>query len=99
LITFQQREDLACELGDRLSLWLLEKHVCRDPMAAPAGEVRCPKCRRPAQLKPSERPPPTREVSCERGEVAFGRLAYQCGPCRVTFFPLGPQLGSGHRGI
>src|SRR3954464_15056050 len=56
LVTFQEREDRACDLGDALAGRLLEEHLSADELADPGVEVACPICGRP--------------VLCERPETA-----------------------------
>lgn len=38
LVTFDQREERACELGRDLTLWLLQRHTNADPQARPAEQ-------------------------------------------------------------
>jgi len=51
LITFTQREDMACALGQELSQFLLENHVAADVQAKPSEKRPpcCPRCQQPAQ--------------------------------------------------
>src|SRR5947208_2427644 len=61
LVTFDQREARACELGRDLTTWLVQQHANADEMAHPAAdrEVLCPRCGRPARRKtdPGGAPP------------------------------------------
>jgi hypothetical protein len=61
LVTFDQRETRACELGRDLTTWLIQQHANADELARPAADrqVHCPKCGRPARCKtdPGEPPP------------------------------------------
>jgi len=89
LVTFEEREDRACELGDALTRRLLEEHLTADEMADPQEQVDCPFCGRPV---PCERPQDVemenRRVQTRRGPVEFERASRYCKPCRRVFFPL-----------
>lgn len=93
LVTFDQREARAGELGRDLATWLIERHTNADEMARPAAvrEVLCPKCGRPARRKtdPAEAPPARRLTGLD-GEVELRRDQFACTACRVVFFPPGP---------
>jgi hypothetical protein len=100
LITFDQRETRACELGRDLTTWLIQQHVNRDEMAHPSADqpVVCPKCGRPARRKTDPDPdaaPPGRRVTGLSGEVEVKRDPWRCTTCRIVFFPPGPQAGVG----
>ena len=90
LVTFAEREDRACDLGDGLTRRLLEEHLAADDTADPGAEVDCPicgkpvPCQAPEEIKKEERPVQTR-----RGKVQFERAARRCKPCRRIFFPTG----------
>src|SRR5438105_3448201 len=47
LVTFAEREERACELGDGLTRHLLEEHLGADETSDPRGEVACPICGSP----------------------------------------------------
>ena len=53
LVTFDQREARACELGRDLSTWLIQRHANAADLARPAADrqVVCPKCGRAARRK------------------------------------------------
>lgn len=102
LLTFDQREERACELGRDLTAWLLQRHVNADPQARSADpqSPACPKCRRPGQrLTAADQPLPQRRVTSLAGEVALHREQWRCTTCRVVFFPPGPEAASGDRGL
>src|SRR5215203_5598738 len=50
LVTFDQREQRACESVDDLKAWLLAQHLAADPAADPPADqpVCCPRCGKPA---------------------------------------------------
>jgi len=93
LVTFDQREARACELGRDLSAWLIQQHANADDGARPddGHQVACPKCGRPARraTEPGE-PPPARRLTCLAGEVELRRDRWTCTACRVVFFPPRP---------
>ena len=102
LVTFDQREQRACELGRDLTAWLLQQHANADDQARPAESrpPACPKCGRPGQrVTGPEAPPPQRRLTTRAGEVTLHRDPWRCTTCRVVFFPPGPQAGAGHRGV
>jgi hypothetical protein len=102
LVTFTQREQMACSLGKELSRWLLEQHVTADPQVRPALETPplCPKCSRPGQrvTKP-DKELPQRQLTTAAGEVTLQREQWRCTTCRVVFFPSGPTPATGDRGL
>jgi hypothetical protein len=93
LVTFDQREARACELGRDLSTWLIQQHANADESAHPAADqqILCPRCGRPARSKTEPgTPPPGRRLTGLSGEVELRRDRFTCTACRVVFFPPGP---------
>jgi hypothetical protein len=94
LVTFDQREERACELGRDLTAWLLQQHVNADALARPAEHQppACPKCGRPGRwVTGPEEPLPQRRITTLAGEVVLHRQRWRCPTCRVVFFPPGPE--------
>jgi hypothetical protein len=90
LVTFAEREDRACELGDGLTRRLLEDHLEADEATDPGAEVACPICGGPVHCdNPEEAELENRGVLTRRGKVAFERAARRCSRCRRIFFPRG----------
>lgn len=90
LVTFEQREDRACELGDALTCRLLEEHLAADETGDPGEQVDCPFCGRRVHCEaPKEVEMEKRRVRTRRGAVDFERAARRCSPCRRVFFPRG----------
>lgn len=88
LVTFQEREDRACELGDGLTRRLLEEHLAADDAADPGIEVACPICGGPVRCDSPERVEmENRELRTRRGKVEYERAARRCDRCRRVFFP------------
>jgi hypothetical protein len=94
LVTFDQREARACELGRDLTTWLIQQHANADASARPAAdqEVPCPRCGRAARRRKTDpgAAPPGRRLTGLSGEVELWRDQWECTACRVVFFPPGP---------
>jgi hypothetical protein len=98
LVTFDQREERACELGRDLTGWLLQQHANADPLARPEEKQTpaCPKCGRPgSRVTPPDDPLPKRPLTTLTGEVILCREKWRCTTCRVVFFPPGPTTPAG----
>jgi hypothetical protein len=92
LVTFEQRERRAQELGQQLIASLLRQHVAADPAADPApGQApSCPRCGRPGRrATPAGGPLPARTLTTCSGDITFSRARYRCTACRAVFFPPG----------
>ena len=102
LVSFDQREQRALELGCDLTAWLLQQHANADPQARPAehNPPACPKCGQLAHRLPS---PPggldERPLTTLTGEVKLLRERWRCTTCRVVFFPPGSETPTGDRGL
>jgi hypothetical protein len=102
LITFQQREERACQLGRDLTAWMLQQHLNADPHAQPDATYTpsCPKCHRPGRrVTPEGDPLPRRPVTTLAGEVTLQRQKWRCTTCRVVFFPPGSAAAAGDGGV
>jgi uncharacterized protein with PIN domain len=87
LVTFDQREQRACEVTDELSRWLMAEHVGRDATAGPV-EADCPICGGPVRYESAEvAERELREFQTRRGKVEYRRAACRCPRCRRVFFP------------
>jgi hypothetical protein len=89
LRTFKEREDRACEAGDRLSRMLLEAHLKQDELAQPVEIGPCPDCGRPTTGLEGE-PLPERAVVTRRGALRLARPERACPACRRALFPPRP---------
>jgi hypothetical protein len=90
LVTFAEREERACALGDGLTRRLLEEHLEADDTTDPRGDVACPICGRPVPGEAnSKAPKEKREVATRRGTIHYERAARRCNSCRRIFFPAG----------
>lgn len=101
LVTFTQREDLACLLGEEMAASLLEEHAAKDVQARPTPDrACCPRCQKPGKRviqgkeKLEERPLTTRA-----GQITLRREKWRCSKCRIVFFSAGPQAGVGDGGL
>jgi hypothetical protein len=90
LVTFDQREQRALELGQQLIVTLLQEHANADAAANPSPQQppACPRCQRPGRrLTEPDVPLPARVLTTCAGEVTLRRARYRCTTCRVVFFP------------
>lgn len=89
LVTFTQREDMACLLGQELAAFLLEEHAAADGQVRPSEKRPpcCPKCQQPGErvTKRSEKLP-DRDVRSRAGKVTLRREKWRCQKCRILFF-------------
>lgn len=99
LVTFDQRESRALEIGKGLTRLLLGQHLGNDGKArsVPHATAKCPRCRRECD---EEEPPgeslPPRGVQTGAGTVNLARPEFLCPACRRSFFPSRPRTGSQH---
>jgi hypothetical protein len=102
LVTFTQREDLACALGKELATFLLEEHASVDVLVRPTEKRPpcCPKCAKPGQrmTKRNEKLP-ERELVTRAGTVTLRREQWHCSKCRILFFSVRPEATVGDGGI
>jgi hypothetical protein len=90
LVTFDQREDRACHVGDELTRWLMGEHIALDPAGEASVEVACPLCGGPARYESAAQAElELREFQTRRGKVQYRRAAARCPGCRKIFFPPG----------
>jgi len=90
LVTFEEREDRACDLGDGLTRRLLADHLAADESTHPGVEVACPICGKAVHCDaPDKVKREKRQVRTRRGEVELARAARRCSRCRRIFFPAG----------
>lgn len=102
LITFTQREDMACMLGKELAAFLIEEHVAVDAQVRPSEKQLpcCPKCREPGQRVTKQKEKlPERALTTGAGPVTLRREQWRCQKCRRVFFSVRPQAGVGNGGL
>ena len=88
LVTFSEREDRACEVGDELTRWLMVEHLTLDPVGGASVEAACPICGGPARYESAAQARlELREFQTRRGKVQYRRAAARCPRCRKIFFP------------
>jgi len=88
LVTFNEREERACDVGDDLTRWLMAQHIALDPVGGTSVEAVCPICGGPARYESAEQAElELREFQTRRGKVEYRRAAVRCPRCRKIFFP------------
>ena len=98
LVTFTEREDLACLLGKELAAFLLEEHAAADNQVRPSEKRPpcCPKCQQPGErVTKSNGKLLERELTTRAGEIKLRREQWRCKPCRILFFSVRPQTEVG----
>lgn len=98
LVTFTQREDMACALGKELAAFLVEEHVSADAQVRPSEKrpPGCPKCHQPGQrVTKAGAELEERSLTSKAGEITLRREKWRCQKCRIIFFSLRPQVGVG----
>jgi hypothetical protein len=102
LVTFTEREDMACLLGKELAAFLLEEHAAADGQVRPSkkGTPCCPKCHEPSTrvTQPNEELL-ARPLTTRAGDIQLRREQWRCRKCRIVFFSAGPKAEAGDRGI
>lgn len=92
VITFEQMEDRALEVGRKLETWLMHECVQEAERAKAAEPTACcPRCHKPLQMSSAKE----REVRARCGPVAITRPQGYCPSCRKSFFPSGPTVEAG----
>ena len=102
LITFTQREDMACALAKELAAFLVEEHVTTDTQVRPSEKEPpcCPKCQKPGQRVTKEKAKlPERALRTGAGEITLRREQWRCPKCRVLFFSVRPKAEVGNGGV
>jgi hypothetical protein len=93
MITFDQLEDRALEVGGKLERWLMERCLAEGARRkAAAGPFSCPVCGKPLQFGGG---PKKRCLRGRTGDVSFGRQEGYCPSCRKAFFPSGLAAEAG----
>jgi len=99
LVTFTQREDVACLLGKELAAFLLEEHAAADHQVRPSEKLppACPKCNQPGErVTKANQNLPERELTTRAGEIRLKREQWRCKKCRIVFFSVRPQAETGN---
>ena len=88
LVTFTEREDMACLLSKELSAFLLEEHAGADRQVRPSDKqaLACPRCDKPGvRVTKRNEKLPERELTTRAGEVQLRREKWHCAKCRLFF--------------
>lgn len=102
LVTFTEREDVACLIAKELSAFLLEEHVAADRQVQPSDKqaVHCPRCQQPGtRVTKANAKLPQRELTSRVGTVKLQREKWRCPKCRIIFFSARPPAEVGDRGL
>ena len=102
LVTFTEREDMACDLGQELAAFLLEEHAAADSQVRPSAKhpPSCPKCHGASQPVSRRTDKLTeRGLTTRAGEVKLQREQWRCLKCRIVFFSVRPQAEVGDGAI
>lgn len=95
MITFDQMEDRALEVGARLKIWLMERLLAETSKKKAFQEHPCClRCKRPLEMSKT---PKKRIMRGRTGKVSFARDEGYCPSCRKAFFPSGPDTEVGRR--
>lgn len=89
MITFDQMEDRALEVGSKLERTLMERRLSDARREQDASAANCPHCHKPQRVTVSFK---ARRVRGRTGEVSFERPEGYCPSCRKAFFPSGPGV-------
>ena len=87
--TLATLEELACEIGDRVTRELTSREVQRRASLLDDDEAECPDCGRA-----SPRAEPDAVIlNGLRGEIEYIQPRFYCPKCRRAFFPAGVRVG------
>ncbi len=90
--TMVDLEELACEIGDEITVQLINIEMSRRAdEAAEATTYECPDCGHCC----GQGDPKSRRLTGLRGEVSYREPTYHCPACRRSFFPGSRQRGLG----
>lgn len=95
MITFEQIENRALELGRQLETLAIEhciQKAARETTQTDAAPP-CPKCGKAVPRSPDR--PEDRRVLTRSGRVSISRSKCYCSSCRKTFFPSGHAASIG----
>jgi hypothetical protein len=92
MITFDQMEDRALEVGSKLEQFLMERRLSDSARGQDASAACCPHCHKSRNVTVSLKP---RRVRGRTGEITFARREGYCPSCRKAFFPSGHRVETG----
>jgi hypothetical protein len=96
LVTFEQREQRAWEIGRTAQKRLLEGHLARDPAAVGAESAACPQC---GEISSQGKRKRSRKVKARSVEVGWEREEFYCRRCRRHFSPSRSSVEDRERGL
>ena len=92
---FAQIEEDCCEVGDALTVLLMQQAAAQQAEETPASACVCSMCGEPTQPHPDD-PLEPHPLQTSRGDVAWQEPKRYCRKCRQAFFPSELRLGPGH---
>jgi uncharacterized protein with PIN domain len=88
MITFDQMEDRALEVGGKLERWLIETLLTETAKKrANQAPSCCSRCKKPLEMSKTLK---KRRLRGRTGEISFARDEGYCPSCRKAFFLSGP---------
>jgi len=88
--TMVELEELACEIGDEITVSLMSLEMAkRSDEAAEETTCKCPDCGHCCGQGDGK----SRRLTGLRGEVSYREPSYDCPACRRSFFPGSRQRG------
>ena len=92
VITFDQMEDRALEVGSKLECFLMEQRLADAARQRSDAKACCPHCSKPLRMAAT---PKTRQLRGRTGKVSYPRQEGYCPSCRRAFFPSGHSVEAG----
>ena len=92
MLTFDQMEDRALEIGGKLECWLMERLLAETARKKFATLAECPQCHQQVRIVAN---PKKRGLRGRTGQISFVRQEGYCPSCRKAFFPSGPGAETG----
>ncbi len=86
---FADIEEMAVQIGQALSLNMVEQGLASQPAAVPPEAQACSKCGGSVQATGAE----PRAMTTTVGEALWEDPKYYCPTCRAAFFPSVPRAG------
>ena len=92
MITFDQMEDRALEVGSKLERFLMHRRLSEAANRRNKSAACCSQCGKPLSMVPTLK---VRGIRGRTGAISFQRQEGYCPSCRKAFFPSGPGLATG----
>lgn len=92
VVTFDQMEDRALEVGSKLECFLMERRLADAAAYHKARKAECSLCSKPLSMAATLK---TRQLRGRTGKISYPRQEGYCPSCRRAFFPSGPGVEAG----